>query len=37
MTGPLPALQGIRVVELAQNIAGPFASEILATLGADVL
>lgn len=37
MPGPLPALEGIRVVELAQNIAGPFASEILATLGADVL
>ena len=30
-------LAGIRVVEIAQNIAGPWASEILATLGADVL
>lgn len=33
---PLP-LAGIKVVEIAQNIAGPYASEILATLGADVL
>lgn len=32
-----PALAGIKVVEIAQNIAGPYASEILATLGADVL
>lgn len=30
-------LQGIRVVELGQNIAGPFASEILSALGADVV
>lgn len=33
---PLP-LQGIRVVEIGQNIAGPHASAILASLGADVL
>jgi crotonobetainyl-CoA:carnitine CoA-transferase CaiB-like acyl-CoA transferase len=30
-------LAGIRVVEIAQNIAGPYAAEILALLGADVL
>jgi crotonobetainyl-CoA:carnitine CoA-transferase CaiB-like acyl-CoA transferase len=34
---PLQPLAGIKVVEIAQNIAGPYASEILATLGADVL
>ncbi|RYZ13225.1 MAG: CoA transferase [Comamonadaceae bacterium] len=33
---PLP-LAGIKVIEIAQNIAGPYASEILASLGADVL
>ena len=33
---PLP-LEGIRVVEIAQNLAGPFAAEILAHLGADVV
>ena len=30
-------LQGIKVVEVAQNLAGPYAAEILAALGADVL
>jgi crotonobetainyl-CoA:carnitine CoA-transferase CaiB-like acyl-CoA transferase len=30
-------LAGIRVIELGQNLAGPFASEILGTLGADVV
>ncbi|GAA5232279.1 CaiB/BaiF CoA transferase family protein [Verticiella sediminum] len=30
-------LRGIRVIEMGQNIAGPYASEILATLGADVV
>ncbi|HXZ02276.1 MAG TPA: CoA transferase [Stellaceae bacterium] len=30
-------LSGIRVVEIGQNLAGPYASEILATLGADVV
>ncbi|MGH7387856.1 MAG: CaiB/BaiF CoA transferase family protein [Candidatus Rokuibacteriota bacterium] len=30
-------LNGIKVVEIAQNLAGPFASEILARLGADVV
>ena len=33
---PLPLL-GIKVVEIGQNIAGPYASEILAMLGADVI
>lgn len=37
-TGPAPLpLAGIRVVEIAQNIAGPYAGEILASLGADVV
>ncbi|GHC71542.1 CoA transferase [Pseudorhodoferax aquiterrae] len=30
-------LKGIRVVEIAQNIAGPYAGEILSALGADVV
>jgi crotonobetainyl-CoA:carnitine CoA-transferase CaiB-like acyl-CoA transferase len=30
-------LSGIKVVEIGQNIAGPYAGEILATLGADVV
>ena len=30
-------LTGIKVIEIAQNLAGPYAAEILATLGADVL
>lgn len=30
-------LDGVRVVELCQNLAGPFAGEILASLGAQVL
>lgn len=30
-------LKGIRVVEVGQNIAGPYASEILSALGADVV
>ncbi|HYF08411.1 MAG TPA: CoA transferase, partial [Acetobacteraceae bacterium] len=33
---PLP-LAGVRVIEIAQNLAGPYAGEILATLGAEVL
>lgn len=33
---PLP-LSGIKVIEIAQNLAGPFASLILARLGADVV
>jgi crotonobetainyl-CoA:carnitine CoA-transferase CaiB-like acyl-CoA transferase len=30
-------LEGIRVVEVASNLAGPFAAEILAHMGADVV
>ncbi len=30
-------LAGIKVIEVAQNLSGPYAGEILATLGADVL
>ena len=30
-------LEGVRVVELAQNLAGPMAAEILAHMGADVI
>ncbi len=33
---PLP-LAGIKVLELGQNIAGPYASEILLSLGAEVI
>ena len=36
-TGITLPLAGIKVVEIAQNLAGPYASEILATLGADVV
>ena len=35
-TPQLP-LAGIRVVEIAQNIAGPYAGEILSLLGAEVI
>jgi crotonobetainyl-CoA:carnitine CoA-transferase CaiB-like acyl-CoA transferase len=39
MRGTMTALPlaGIKVVELAQNLAGPFAGETLARLGADVV
>ena len=30
-------LEGVKVVEIAQNLAGPFAGEILASMGADVV
>jgi crotonobetainyl-CoA:carnitine CoA-transferase CaiB-like acyl-CoA transferase len=33
----MPPLAGIRVVEIGQNLAGPYAAEILARLGADVI
>ena len=36
-SGPVLPLAGVRVIELAQNLAGPFASQILASMGADVI
>ncbi|MFT3816372.1 MAG: CoA transferase [Rubrivivax sp.] len=37
MTLPLDALHGLRVLELGQLIAGPFAGKTLADFGADVI
>src|SRR5262245_53382269 len=34
---PMLPLAGVKVVELGQNLAGPYGAEILATLGADVV
>ena len=36
-TGSSLPLEGIKVVEVAQALAGPFAGEILAHMGADVV
>ncbi|MGH8998436.1 MAG: CaiB/BaiF CoA transferase family protein [Acidimicrobiia bacterium] len=36
-TGPAQTLAGVRVVEIASNIAGPLAAMILGDLGADVV
>lgn len=33
----MSALNGIRVVEIAQNLAGPYAAQILAAMGAEVI
>lgn len=37
MTAPRPPLSGIRVVELSQNLAGPYCGKILGEMGADVI
>ena len=34
---PVLPLEGVRVVEVAQNLAGPIAAEILVQMGADVI
>jgi crotonobetainyl-CoA:carnitine CoA-transferase CaiB-like acyl-CoA transferase len=36
-TAAVNPLNGIKVVEIGQNIAGPYASEILSSLGAEVI
>src|SRR4051794_39393595 len=34
---PMLPLQGVKVLEIGQNLAGPYASEILGMLGAEVV
>lgn len=32
-----PALEGLRIIEIGENVAAPFAAKVLADLGADVI
>ena len=37
MTGPQSTLQGVRVLDLTRNLAGPFCTMVLGDMGADVV